>query len=140
MEMSLSGRALTIFEDALDVEPYAREAWLVEACAGDAALLKDVKRLLAADELAERSMPTGGLKPDDAPMPARIGHYRIVDRLGQGGMGDTFVQRNVLRPCHQQTKGDSLRIAIGELRIIGLREEEPPPFGGKIGQALGAVF
>lgn len=90
MEMGLSGRALTIFEDALDVEPHAREAWLVEACAGDTALLKDVKRLLAADELAERSMPTGGLKPDDAPMPARIGHYRIVDRLGQGGMGDVF--------------------------------------------------
>jgi len=91
MDTSLARRALTVFEDALDVEPPAREAWLTDACDGDVALLTEVKRLLAADELAERSMPTGGLKPDDAPMPARIGHYRIVDRLGQGGMGDVFV-------------------------------------------------
>ena len=34
-------------------------------------------------------------------------------------MGDALVQGNVLRPSHQQAKGDSLRIAIGELRIIG---------------------
>ena len=90
METSLSLRSLVIFEDALDVPPDERAEWLAQACGGDQALLTEVKRLLAADELAERAMPTGGLSPDDAPMPARIGHYRIVDRLGQGGMGDVF--------------------------------------------------
>ena len=50
--------------------PDARAAWLAEACDGDEGLLAEVKRLLAADELAERAMPTGGLRPDDAPMPA----------------------------------------------------------------------
>jgi len=90
METSLSLRSLAIFEDALDVPPDERSAWLIDICGGDQALLAEVKRLLAADELAERAMPTGGLSPDDAPMPARIGHYRIVDRLGQGGMGDVF--------------------------------------------------
>jgi tetratricopeptide (TPR) repeat protein len=90
MKSGSSLRSLSIFEDALDVAPDARAAWLAEACDGDEALLAEVKRLLAADELAERAMPTGGLRPDDTPMPARVGHYRIVDRVGQGGMGDVF--------------------------------------------------
>ena len=59
---------------------------------------------------------------------------------GQGGMGDALVQGDILCARHQQTKGDGLRIAIGKLRVIGLRKEEPPPFSGKIGQALGAVL
>ena len=64
----------------------------------------------------------------------------FVSRKARGGMGDALVQGNVLRPCHQQAEGDGLRIAVGELRVIGLREEQPAPFGGKVGQALGAVF
>lgn len=92
MEIRLTRRAFSVFEDALDIENAAeREAWLVTACGGDEALLAEVRRLLRADAVAERAMPTGGLQPGASPMPARIGHYRIVDRIGQGGMGDVFV-------------------------------------------------
>lgn len=84
-------RALSIFEDALEAEDDAREALIVSACAGDLTLLAEVRRLLKADAMAERAMPTGGLQPREGPIPTRIGHYRIVERLGQGGMGDVFI-------------------------------------------------
>ena len=91
MDQARVRRALSIFEDALEAEDNAREALIISACAGDETLLAEVRRLLKADAMAERAMPTGGLQPRETPIPARIGHYRIVERLGQGGMGDVFV-------------------------------------------------
>ena len=92
METSLTRRAFAVFEDALDIEDTEeRDAWLVSACGSDQPLFHEVKRLLRADAAAERAMPTGGLQPTAGPMPKRIGHYRVVDMLGQGGMGEVFI-------------------------------------------------
>jgi eukaryotic-like serine/threonine-protein kinase len=92
MDTGLTRRAFAVFEDALDIEDEGeRDVWLISACGGDNLLYAEVKNLLRADAIAERAMPTGGLRPGDSPMPARVGRYRIVDRLGQGGMGEVFV-------------------------------------------------
>jgi serine/threonine-protein kinase len=92
MDTRLTRRAFAVFEEALDIDdPTQRETWIISACEGDEALLAEVRTLLRADAVAERAMPTGGLQPGASPMPGHIGHYRIVDRIGQGGMGDVFV-------------------------------------------------
>lgn len=91
MEPRETARALALFEEALEHDEPARTTFLETQCAGDAELLAYVQRLLKADSLAEHAMPTGGLQPRETPMPKRIGHYRVVDRLGQGGMGDVYV-------------------------------------------------
>jgi len=92
MDATLTRRAFTVFEDALDIEDATqRETFLTTTCEGNEALLAEVRKLLRADAAAERVMPTGGLQPTASPMPKHIGRYRIVDLIGQGGMGEVYI-------------------------------------------------
>lgn len=88
-------KALALFDAALDVPHDAREAWLGERCAGDAALLARVRALLRADAagsvlvpgaVADGAAPGGGtLLP-----PAQVGAYRLEELIGSGGMGAVY--------------------------------------------------
>ena len=44
--------ASTIFEEALELPPSQRDAWVAEKCGDDAGLCKEVRQLLAAHERA----------------------------------------------------------------------------------------
>ena len=84
-----------LFEAARDLDPRARRE-LLDRRAPDAGLRADVERLLAADELEESAFATGAELTPAAPavepleMPERIGRYRVLRRLGTGGMGTVF--------------------------------------------------
>jgi serine/threonine-protein kinase len=84
----------SIFHEALSRPAEARDLFLAEACLGDAALEAEVRSLLAAHEddgmiaLIDDTPGTPrlfGLEND------RIGPYRILRPLGQGGMGMVFL-------------------------------------------------
>jgi serine/threonine-protein kinase len=92
----------TLFEAALERPPAEREAYLQAACAGDPSLLAEVRSLLAADATPHPLFDTMAL--DAIALPAdllpdgllpsvddRVGPYRIVERLGRGGMGAVFL-------------------------------------------------
>src|SRR5205814_2041266 len=97
-----------LFHAALEREPEQRSAFLDEACASDEVLRKEVETLLIAHENAEsfienpafeveaealaREQVSGGA---NSLVAQTIAHYRIIELLGAGGMGDVYLAQDV---------------------------------------------
>jgi serine/threonine-protein kinase len=82
--------ALHLFDDLLDIPETARTRWIDERTA-DEAVKRRLAELLEADRVA--SLRTGGAAlglSGPAPLPDRIGQYRITALIGRGGMGAVY--------------------------------------------------
>ena len=95
---------MEIFNEALDRgSPAERAAYLDRACAGDPALRARVEALLAVHDRAGEFLEAPALAPTiDAspPEPAEcagtvIGPYKLLERIGEGGMGAVYVAEQV---------------------------------------------
>ena len=111
-------RALAWFERAADATPAERRRLLDELGSDDPALRAHVQRLLALDASdsdlgadvvgwRERLIEAAG----EETVPARIGAWRIVRELGQGGMGRVFLAERADGEYEQQV---ALKLIRGE--------------------------
>jgi eukaryotic-like serine/threonine-protein kinase len=89
---SIDRVALELLSEALDLPSDQREAWVRSKCAGDAALEKRVLGLLATERAHPGALKTGGARHDAAEpvAPEQVGAYRIIETIGQGGMGAVY--------------------------------------------------
>jgi serine/threonine-protein kinase len=111
-------RISSIFDEALEMEPQSRDAFLRDACAGDEALRLEVERMLAEDERTQDFLD----RPVIGPSTATDGHdgigltaqaaeggltgkmlqgrFRIRAKLGAGGRGEVFLADDLkLKRC-----------------------------------------
>src|SRR5688572_1866246 len=93
-------RVKELFDAVVELDPIERDRFLDRACESDGALRTDVEKLLSSSEDADRFLeepaashvasaivePKGMLRPGDC-----FAHYKIVRRIGVGGMGEVYL-------------------------------------------------
>jgi serine/threonine protein kinase/tetratricopeptide (TPR) repeat protein len=84
----------SLFHAALDIAPEGRGAFLDTACEGDQTLRRQVSELLASHDRPGGPLdrtPADGVTPQaDVLVGERVGDYRILARIGEGGMGIVY--------------------------------------------------
>ena len=114
-EVERERRIVELLGRAVELEGLDRRRFLDGACAGDPGLRAELDAMLEEDQdhtreflaqpavaklsgeltlTAPESMPTRRIATDapvQSPIPQRIGPYRIVGTLGQGGMGTVYL-------------------------------------------------
>ena len=110
-----------IFLGALEQEPDQVNAFLETACEGDAVLRREVEALLASDQRAGRFIETSSVglttkviqnQQADSLVGRTIGHYKISESIGTGGMGEVYLATDI-------TAGRKAALKLLPLRFTG---------------------
>src|SRR5436190_112198 len=110
-----------IFLAALEQEPDQVNAFLDTACEGDAVLRREVEALLESDQRAARFIETSSVglatkviqnQQADSLVGRAIGHYKISESIGTGGMGEVYLATDI-------TAGRKAALKLLPLRFTG---------------------
>jgi len=97
-----------LFQSALERHPAERAGFLNEVCSGDPLLRQQVEALLAGYEKAGDFIETPAFEAAARQLAAdrvqayarltpghKLGHYRIIDYIGAGGMGEVYLAQDL---------------------------------------------
>jgi len=133
------GELRRVFDLAAAAKPQDRDALIELECRGNAALSHRVRELLAAAEDDEfLATPTADVSPSGSPSPSdmarvaaamqempgsRIGHYKILQLIGEGGFGSVFMAEQE-RPVIRKVALKIIKLGMDTRQVIARFEAE----------------
>ena len=125
-------RIEAVFEQALELPELERDGFLDEACAGDPGLHRELKRLLTSAPTAGASLRKAvvaevRLLASDAvtaQVGRRIGPFRLIGLLGEGGMGAVYLAERDDAQFAQRVAVKILSHAVGSPQAIARFRDE----------------
>jgi tetratricopeptide (TPR) repeat protein len=129
---ALSARVADLLRAALDLPIADRAAWLARTCVGDAGLHATLAHLLeldARDSLAiDRPFDqlVAATLPSDEIVHAgeRVGSYRLLRKLGEGGMGSVWLADRVDGGFTQQVALKLIRLGMDSAAVLAQFQRE----------------
>jgi eukaryotic-like serine/threonine-protein kinase len=127
-------RANDLFLEALNLESMGDlQAYLDDACGGDAILRAEVESLLEASSRARNFLESPVVIPNlvsDVEVPSAserpgtvIGPYKLLQQIGEGGMGVVFMAEQI-QPVHRKVALKIIKPGMDSRQIIARFEAE----------------
>jgi serine/threonine protein kinase len=114
----------TIFGEALEIEsPADRAAFMERACGGDASLRAGVDALLQAHQEAGRFLDPAGVLPSPETPGTVIGPYKLLEQIGEGGMGLVFMAEQTA-PVRRKVALKLLKPGMDTRQVVARFEAE----------------
>lgn len=117
-----------VFAGALELPPGERAAFLIRACGENAALRTAVAALLRAHDAAGDFFVQPALAPEltrglaEGPGD-RIGRYRLLEKIGEGGCGTVFLAEQV-EPVRRRVALKVIKLGMDTTEVIARFEAE----------------
>ena len=129
-----SQREAALFHAAVQLTGKARTSFLENACDGDPALRQRLEALLAADEQTEGALaePAPAAKatmrlefaePPDETIGQKIGHYKILEKIGEGGCGVVYVAEQT-EPVRRRVALKVIKLGMDTKQVVARFEAE----------------
>ena len=128
-------KEVRIFNAALELPVAERAAWLDHACAGDASLRRQVDALLhacgeaedffktALDPQPRPSTPPTVLVPVTEKAGDRIGRYKLLQQIGEGGCGIVFMAEQE-EPVRRRVALKVIKLGMDTRQVVARFEAE----------------
>src|SRR6185369_12717654 len=126
-------REAAIFDAAMELPPEQRAAHLERACAGDAALRQRIESLLKACESkcdfldsptdAVAAVPTNILPTAFEKAGDRIGRYKLLQQIGEGGCGVVYMAEQE-EPVRRRVALKVIKLGMDTKSVIARFEAE----------------
>jgi len=127
-------REVTVLNAALELPPAERPPFLDQACAGDAALRKQVEALLQSHEQADGFLetPPAGFdlrRAELAKLPLtekpgdRIGRYKLLQQIGEGGCGVVYMAEQE-EPVRRRVALKVIKLGMDTKSVVARFEAE----------------